>query len=78
MYLKSEFSKPNKKIKFGHTWNSNLHIFMLVDNISTKQTKGFISWDITNKRVLAKIEKNIANINLELSITVSWDVMTPE
>lgn len=77
-YLKSGFSYPNEKIKLGHTWDSDLHIFMPVDSISTDQSKGFISLDITNKRVLGKTEKNIANINLELSIKVSWDVIVPE
>lgn len=78
VYLKSGFSYPNKKIKLGHTWNTDLHIYMPIDSISTDQSQGFISLDITNKRKLEKIEKNIANINLELSIKFSWDVIVPE
>lgn len=77
MYLKSGFSYPDEKIEIGYVWNNDLHIFMPVDSISDGQSQGFIRVDIENKRNLEKIEKNIANINFELSIKLSWDVVVP-
>lgn len=77
-YLKKGFSLPTEKIKVGYAWNNDLHVYMPVDSISTDQSQGFISLDITNTRILEKIENNIANINLELSIKFSWDVIVPE
>jgi hypothetical protein len=77
-YFQTIFSYPTEKIDVGYKWNDNLNITIPFDSLTEGTSNGYINIEILNARELEKIDKGIANIKLDLSINVSWDVFVPD
>lgn len=77
-YIRNAPSYPSEPMGVGKSWSHNLSIMVPVDSLSDGQSKGFIKVTVINTYILEKVQKGIAYIKSELSVSINWDVTVPD